>query len=82
MLSDIRGVVRCISIPKHCVPSCNVCKSEFSGEEMKVKVAKRETLGQRFGSRKLIFCFIFRDVILLASLRLLQRFYATFYHSS
>jgi hypothetical protein len=58
---------------------------EFSGEEIKIKVAMRETCGQRFDSRMLFFCSIFRDITFLTSLRFLQyhgsKFFAT-YHSS
>jgi hypothetical protein len=58
---------------------------EFWGQEIKVKVAMRETLGQRFDSQKFFFCSIFREIIFLTSLRFLQyhgsRFCAT-YHSS
>jgi hypothetical protein len=59
----------------------------FVGEEkeIKVKVAMKETLGQRIDSRKFFICSIFRDITFLKSLRFLQyhgyRFYAT-YHSS
>jgi hypothetical protein len=51
---------------------------EFSGEEIKVKVALREMLGQRFDSRKFFFCSIFREITFLTSLRFLQYYGSRF----
>jgi hypothetical protein len=60
-------------------------KLQFSGEEIKVKVAMKERRGQGLDSREVFFCSIFRFITFLTSLRFLQyhgsRFDTT-YHSS
>jgi hypothetical protein len=80
-------IVICIGVHKHTVYRLTMCMSfdvEFSGKEMKVKVAKWEMWGQRFDSRKIFFCIFFGCYFLRSLIFLhcyVSRIYAT-YHSS